>query len=114
MTHSHLDHVGAIEPLKEVYPDLKVIVHETEAPFLIGGDEYSCYDYLPGGLSPGFKLLMTLRFIPPYYQYKVGGAPPSRRSYSCVRPGLVTCIARLLHSLQPSSTCLKPMSRQQH
>lgn len=71
MTHSHLDHVGAIEPLKGVYPDLKVIVHETEAPFLIGGDEYSCYDYLPGGLSPGFKLLMTLRFIPPFYQYKV-------------------------------------------
>ena len=71
MTHSHLDHVGAIEPLKEVYPDLKVIVHETEAPYLIGGDKYSCYDYLPGGLSPGFKLLMQLRFIPPFYQYKV-------------------------------------------
>ena len=71
MTHSHLDHVGAIEPLKEVYPELKVIVHETEAPFLIGGDEYSCYDYLPGGLSTGFKLLMRLGFMPPFYQYKV-------------------------------------------
>jgi len=81
VTHSHLDHVGAIEPLMEVYPDLKVIVHETEAPFLIGGDEYSCYDYLPGGLSPGFKLLMILRLIPPFYQYKVRkyAAPLLRR-----------------------------------
>jgi hypothetical protein len=72
VTHSHLDHVGAIEPLKEVYPDLKVIVHETETPYLIGGTDYSCYDYLPKGLSTGFKLLMWLRFIPPFYQYKVG------------------------------------------
>ena len=71
VTHSHLDHVGAIEPLKEVYPELKVIVHETEAPFLIGGQEYSCYDYLPGGLSPGFKLLMWIRLLPPFYQYQV-------------------------------------------
>jgi hypothetical protein len=64
--------VGAIEPLKEVYPDLKVVVHETETPYLIGGTDYSCYDYLPEGLSTGFKLLMWLRFIPPFYQYKVG------------------------------------------
>ena len=71
MTHSHLDHVGAIEPLKEVYPELKVIVHETEAPYLIGGEEYSCYDYRPGkGLSPGFKLLMWIRLLPPFYQYQ--------------------------------------------
>ena len=70
VTHSHLDHVGAIEPLKVVYPELKVIVHETEAPFLIGGQEYSCYDYLPGGLSPGFKLLMWIRLLPPFYQYQ--------------------------------------------
>ena len=74
VTHSHLDHVGAIEPLKEVYPELKVIVHETEAPFLIGGKEYSCYDYLPGGLSPGFKLLMWIRLLPPFYQYQVSDA----------------------------------------
>ena len=94
MTHSHLDHVGAIEPLKEVYPDLKVIVHETEAPFLIGGDEYSCYDYLPGGLSSGFRLLMPLRFIPPFYQFKVS-LPPYAKLPSCdnARRVKLICIA---------------------
>ena len=100
MTHSHLDHVGAIEPLKEVYPDLKVIVHETEAPFLIGGDEYSCYDYLPGGLSAGFKLLMTLRFIPPFYQYKVSELL-YRNPYRCMRPTSLICMVTVQHSSRP-------------
>ena len=89
MTHSHLDHVGAIEPLKEVYPDLKVIVHETETPYLIGGTDYSCYDYLPKGLSTGFKLLMWLRFIPPFYQYKVGEIDDCR----CIQMHVVMLVA---------------------
>lgn len=84
VTHSHLDHSGAIEPLKKVYPDLKVILHETEAPYLIGSTDYSCYDHLPGGLSTGFKLLMWLRFIPPFYQYKVQHALKLIRLHSTV------------------------------
>ncbi len=71
VTHGHLDHVGAIEPLIKAYPDLKVIFHETEAPFLLGTAQPSCYNYKPNGLSAGFKLLMLLKLLPPYVQYKV-------------------------------------------
>lgn len=71
MTHGHLDHVGAIEPLIKVYPDLKVIYHETEAPFLLGTAQPSCYNYKPNGLSTGFKLAMLLKLLPPFVQYKV-------------------------------------------
>ncbi|KAK9909599.1 hypothetical protein WJX75_004745 [Coccomyxa subellipsoidea] len=76
LTHGHLDHVGAIEPLIKVYPDLKVIYHETEAPFLLGTAQPSCYNYKPNGLSTGFKLAMLLKLLPPFVQYKM----PANRS----------------------------------
>lgn len=71
VTHGHLDHVGAIEPLIEAYPDLLVIFHETEAPFLLGDSQPSCYNYMPSGLSLPFKLLQFLKLLPPVVQYKV-------------------------------------------
>jgi glyoxylase-like metal-dependent hydrolase (beta-lactamase superfamily II) len=72
VTHGHLDHVGAIDSLIEAYPELRVIFHETEAPFLLGADQPSCYNYQPPDLSPHFKLLQWLKLLPPYVQYKVG------------------------------------------
>ena len=63
--------MGAIEPLIKVYPDLKVIYHETEAPYLLGTAQPSCYNYKPNGLSTGFKLAMLLKLLPPFVQYKV-------------------------------------------
>lgn len=71
MTHGHIDHVGAIEPLIEVYPDLRIIYHEAEAPFLEGTAAPSCYDYMPSGLSAGYRLLQALRLMPSFLQYKV-------------------------------------------
>ena len=71
VTHGHLDHVGAIEPLIDAYPDLLVIFHETEAPFLLGDSKPSCYNYMPSGLSLPFKLLQFLKLLPPVVQYKV-------------------------------------------
>lgn len=71
VTHGHLDHVGAIEPLIAAYPDLLVIFHETEAPFLLGDSQPSCYNYMPSGLSLPFKLLQFLKLLPPVVQYKV-------------------------------------------
>ncbi|CAL8466588.1 g6124 [Coccomyxa elongata] len=75
LTHGHLDHVGAIEPLIAAYPDLLVIFHETEAPFLLGDSQPSCYNYMPSGLSLPFKLLQFLKLLPPMVQYKM---PPNR------------------------------------
>ena len=125
MTHSHLDHVGAIEPLKQVYPELKVIVHETEAPYLIGGEEYSCYDYLPGGLSPGFKLLMWIRLLPPFYQYQASNCSlqlQSNRGWQwwCDKPapgwisGCCSSKCSVLTSLQglPGASSLSSMRTQ--
>lgn len=80
VTHGHLDHVGAIDPLIKVYPDLKIIFHETEAPFLLGPAEPSCYDLskpVPSGESISFKLLQFLRLLPPFVQYKVRPAGPT-------------------------------------
>ena len=109
VTHSHLDHVGAIEPLKEAYPDLKVIVHETETPYLIGGTDYSCYDYLPKGLSTGFKFLMWLRFIPPFYQYKVGEIDYRWCIQSmCGGAVLLRACARFQKAVPPHHGCAAP------
>ncbi len=36
VTHGHIDHVGALASLLKAYPDLQVIFHEKEAPFLTG------------------------------------------------------------------------------
>ncbi len=64
VTHRHLDHVEALEALMVVYSHLKAMVHRTEAPFLMGGDEESCY---------AFALLMSLIFEPGVLQQRAAG-----------------------------------------
>lgn len=71
VTHGHIDHVGAIEPLIALYPDLRIIFHEKEAPFLEGTANPSCYDYVSPSLSASYRLLQLLRLMPPFAQYKV-------------------------------------------
>ncbi|KAK9917094.1 hypothetical protein WJX75_000843 [Coccomyxa subellipsoidea] len=36
LTHGHFDHVGALVSLMKEYPDVQVLFHEAEAPFLTG------------------------------------------------------------------------------
>ena len=41
MTHGHFDHAGGLPRLLEAYPEVPVLVHANEAPFLQGAaDQY--------------------------------------------------------------------------
>lgn len=40
MTHGHVDHVGALDTLFALYPDIKVVIHEAEADFIAGPNQY--------------------------------------------------------------------------
>jgi len=43
MTHTHLDHIGALKEIKEKLPNLEIWVHKTEAQQLEEGDERTVY-----------------------------------------------------------------------
>ena len=36
VTHGHIDHVGSLPSILKAYPDVQVVMHEAEAPFLTG------------------------------------------------------------------------------
>jgi len=36
ITHGHADHIGGVASLKEKYPDMKIYIHQTDAPMLTG------------------------------------------------------------------------------
>lgn len=40
MTHAHPDHVGALPQLLQAYPDVPVVAHAGEEPFLTGQKHY--------------------------------------------------------------------------
>ncbi len=80
VTHGHIDHVGAIEPLMAAYPGLKIIFHETEAPYLEGTADPSCYDYITPELSYGYRAGQMLHLLPSFLQYKV------RMCWACAQP----------------------------
>ena len=65
-----------------VYPDLKIIFHETEAPYLEGTADPSCYDYITPELSYGYKASQLLRLLPSFLQYKVRA--PGMRQPACM------------------------------
>ncbi|CAK0785164.1 hypothetical protein CVIRNUC_008370 [Coccomyxa viridis] len=44
LTHGHSDHVGALEALVQKYPDVQVVFHQDEAPYITGQFPY---DSLP-------------------------------------------------------------------
>ena len=76
---------GAIEPLLKEYPDLKIVFHETEAPYLEGSLDPSCYDYVTPELSYGYRLYQLIGLIPSFLQYKVQTA-------SSLANGSVACV----------------------
>lgn len=40
LTHGHSDHVGALEALVQKYPDVQVVFHQDEAPYITGQHTY--------------------------------------------------------------------------
>lgn len=60
LTHGHLDHVGALPLLLKLYPDMKVVIHEAEGPYLQGLKKYFSKD----GLSLQMRALHFLKVVP--------------------------------------------------
>lgn len=60
VTHGHLDHVGALPQLMQLYPDLKVVIHEAEAEHLTGQEGY----FYKGDQSFQMKVLTFLKVLP--------------------------------------------------
>ena len=60
VTHGHLDHVGALPLLLKLYPDMKVVIHEAEGPYLQGLKKYFSKD----GLSLQMRALHFLKVVP--------------------------------------------------
>lgn len=75
MTHGHLDHVGGLAKLLDAYPAAKVVIHESEAPFLIGGQLWAPPFWARDGGSPGLRLAQLLGFMPPK-QYRLPASKP--------------------------------------
>ncbi|MGF7029800.1 glyoxylase-like metal-dependent hydrolase (beta-lactamase superfamily II) [Paenibacillus mucilaginosus] len=40
LTHGHQDHIGILPPLMEAYPEVPILVHSEEIPFLTGSRSY--------------------------------------------------------------------------
>lgn len=60
MTHGHIDHVGALSLLLEQYPDMKVVIHEEEGPYMQGQKLYFSVE----GRSMQLKALHFLEAVP--------------------------------------------------
>ena len=59
LTHGHFDHVGALRPLLDAWPDVPVYAHASELPYLDGTSSYPPPDPTVGGglmarLSPAY------------------------------------------------------------
>ena len=42
VTHGHVDHVGATPALAAAYPDMQVVMHVDELPYVLGRHSQSC------------------------------------------------------------------------
>lgn len=66
VTHGHVDHVGALGPLLELYPDLRVVIHEAEADYISGPKQY----FASETESWQHKALRLLK-VSPWAEFKV-------------------------------------------
>ena len=64
MTHGHLDHVGALPLLLREYPACKVVYHEAEQQYLVGGEAWTPHWWRSGVYSRGFVLAHLLGYLP--------------------------------------------------
>lgn len=70
VTHSHPDHVGALGPLLRWYPGARMVLHEREAQYLLGGASM-----MPPGLAgAALSAAMRLFHLPP------APPPPAERA----------------------------------
>lgn len=53
LTHGHSDHVGAIARLREAYPDVAVLVHRIEIPYMEGAEPYPRRKKAAASVTPG-------------------------------------------------------------
>lgn len=60
VTHGHIDHVGALSLLLELYPNMKVVIHEAEGPYMEGHKLYFSVE----GRSLHLKALHFLEAVP--------------------------------------------------
>ncbi|MNO23156.1 putative metallo-hydrolase YflN [compost metagenome] len=62
VTHHDMDHVGPLAALKQMYPQIEIIAHELEAPYVDGSQKAvrirqaeSTFDALPAEEKPGIQ-----------------------------------------------------------
>ncbi len=60
VSHGHLDHVGALPKLLQMYPDLKVVIHEAESEHLTGLEGY----FYKQDQSAQLKFLTWIKLLP--------------------------------------------------
>lgn len=63
LTHGHLDHIGALGRLVRAWPDVKVIFHEMEWPFLVDATRSHSPAWYAHG-SAGLRLAHAVGFLP--------------------------------------------------
>jgi len=63
LTHGHLDHIGGLGRLIKAWPDVKVIFHEAELPFLVDATRAHSPPWYAAG-SVGLRLTHVIGFLP--------------------------------------------------
>lgn len=53
LTHGHPDHIGALSAVIKMHPDVQVVVHEGEVPYLLGKSSYRVVRIVHDRLIPG-------------------------------------------------------------
>ena len=60
VTHGHADHVGALVQLQAQFPELSIVMHAAEAPFVVGpAAQQAKYSSVPSD-NTAYKALLSL------------------------------------------------------